>query len=70
MEDTSRNDIRRLLKVFGVQADEMILRHLIENPQAPALKLRIKIEDLTDYGDHPPVKPLAFEVEGEIRRQP
>ncbi|HAD07685.1 MAG TPA: hypothetical protein DCE76_11070 [Anaerolineaceae bacterium] len=69
MEDTSRNDIRRLLKIFGVQADEMILRHLIENPHAPALKLRIKIEDLTDYGDHPPAKPLSFEVEGEIRRQ-
>lgn len=69
MEDTSRNDIRRLLKIFGVQADEKILRHLIENPYAPALKLRLKIEDLTDYGDHPPTQPLTFQVEREIRRQ-
>ncbi len=70
MEETSRNDIRRLLKTFGVKADEMILRHLIENPNAPALKLKLTVQDLTDYGDHPPVQPLRFEVEGEVRRQP
>ncbi len=69
MEDTSRNDIHRLLKIFGVQADEKILRHLIENPHAAALRLRLKVEDLTDYGDRPPAQPLAFQVEGEIRRQ-
>jgi hypothetical protein len=69
MEETSRNDIRRLLKTFGVKADEMILRHLIENPSAPALKLKLVIEDLTDYGSNPPAKPLSFELEGEVRRQ-
>ena len=69
MEETSRNDIRRLLKTFGVKADEMILRHLIENPNAPALKLKLIVQDLTDYGDHPPIQPLRFEVEGEVRRQ-
>ncbi len=69
MEETSRNDIRRLLKTFGVRADEMILRHLIENPHAPALKLKLVIEDLTDYGSTPPEKPLSLEITGEVRRQ-
>ena len=69
MEETSRNDIRRLLKTFGVKADEMILRHLIENPDAPALRLKLVIQDLTDYGAHPPTTPLSFELEGQIRRQ-
>lgn len=69
MEDNSRNDIRRLLKSFGIQADEAILTHLVRNPDAPALRLRITLEDLTDYGQKPPDEPLAVEIEGVIRRQ-
>jgi len=63
-EDTSK-DIRRLLKTFGVKADQAIVTHLEETAVRP-LKVRIVLEDLTEY-------PLAntprlhLEVEGEIR---
>ena len=28
MEDSSRDDIRKLLKTFGIQADEAVVAHL------------------------------------------
>lgn len=69
MDDgSSRDDIRRLLKTFGVKADEAILSHLVRVPGTTPLHLRLLLEDLTDYGEAPPAVPLEFEVEGEIRR--
>ncbi len=68
MEESSRNDIRRLLKAFGVKADELILTHLTRSPETVPLRLRITLTDLTDYGSDPPAEPLHFEIEGEIRR--
>jgi hypothetical protein len=68
-EGTSRDDIRRLLKTFGVKADEAILGHLARNPGIGPLRLRLSLEDLTDYGDEPPKRPLKLEVAGEVRRQ-
>jgi hypothetical protein len=32
------------------------------------LRIRLVLEDLTDYGYSPPEEPLYVEVEGEIRR--
>ncbi|MGH2538109.1 MAG: hypothetical protein ACRDHL_11995 [Candidatus Promineifilaceae bacterium] len=69
MDDTSRNDIRRLLKTFGVRADEAMVAHLARRPDVPALRVRLRLEDLTDYGATPPAEPLALEVEDIIRRQ-
>lgn len=68
MEESSRTDIRRLLKEFGVRADEAIVAHLARNPGAGPLRLRLTLEDLTDYGDRPPDRPLGLVVEGEVRR--
>ena len=68
MEESSRNDIRRLLKTFGIKADEMILTHLTRFPSEQPLHLRLSLTDLTDYGDTPPDEPLSFEIEGSIRR--
>ena len=68
MEESSRNDIRKLLKTFGVQADEAIIKHLLQNPGLTPLRIRLSLTDLTDYGTAPPSEPLSFEVEGEIRR--
>jgi hypothetical protein len=65
-EETSRSDIRRLLKVFGVKADEMIITHLIRNPHVGPLKLRITMEDLSEYGENRPNQPLHYVVEGSI----
>ena len=68
MEETSRNDIRKLLKTFGIQADETIIAHLARNPGEKPLHLRITLTDLTNYGDNIPDHALHLEIEGEIRR--
>ncbi len=66
--DSSRDDIRRLLKTFGVKADEAILSHLVRTPGSTPLRVRLVLEDLTDYGEAPPEVPLELRVEGDIRR--
>jgi hypothetical protein len=68
MDDTSRDDIRRLLKSFGIQADEAIITHLARTPGRTPLHVRITLEDMTDYGDERPAGRLHLEVEGDIRR--
>ena len=69
-EEIIRHDIRRLLKTFGVQADEAIMRYLEQTPGDFPLRLRITLEDITDYGSHPPAAPLRVVEEDEIRRHP
>lgn len=66
MDEDTRTDIRKLLKSFGIQADEAILTHLAAT--ASPLHLRITLSDLTDYGDNPPATPLHLEIEGTIRQ--
>ena len=68
MNEETRKDIRRLLKTFGIQADETITEYLATYPQGSPLHIRLVLQDLTDYGNSPPEAPLGFEVEGEIRR--
>jgi hypothetical protein len=70
MEDheLSREDIRKLLEAFGSRADQAIVRYLEQHPEAGPLKLRVVLEDLTDYGEFQPTDPLKLQVEGEIRR--
>lgn len=65
--DDYRDDIRRLLKTFGIQADEAVVAHLARNPDAGPLQIRLLLEDLTDYGDRPPDEPLRVEIAGEVR---
>lgn len=69
MEDSSRKDIRRILKTFGIKADEAMIAHLARNPLVDKLQVRITLTDLTDYGDRSPDTPLAVVVEDEIRRE-
>jgi len=68
MESTSRDDIRKLLKAFGVKADELIVTHLARTTSAGPLRLAVILEDRTDYGAKPPAERLRLEIEGEIRR--
>jgi hypothetical protein len=68
MGETSRDDIRRLLKTFGVKADEAIITHLARTPGEQPLYLRVELTDLTDYGSKPPPEPLHLEIEGAIGR--
>jgi hypothetical protein len=65
-EDSARNDMRRLLKTFGIQADEVVIAHRARLAPARALHIRLVLEDLTDYGEAPPSQPLRLEVEGDI----
>jgi hypothetical protein len=67
MSDTTRNDIRNLLKNFGIQADEAITAHLDSLSTSRPLHIRITLADLTDYGQTPPDEELHLEIEGEIR---
>ncbi len=68
MEGNGREDIRSLLKTFGIKADEVVIAHLARNPGEIPLQIRLILEDQTDYADHPPETPLHLEIEGEIRR--
>jgi hypothetical protein len=67
MGEETQDDIRRLLKTFGVKADAAIQAHLGRVPGKRSLQLRLILADATDYGDEPPTQPLTLEVEGTIR---
>jgi hypothetical protein len=68
MDEPHRDDIRRLLKEFGVRADGAIVAHLARTDGGPDLHVRMTLEDLTDYGRTPPAEPLRLVVEGTVRR--
>ena len=65
MRSQAHDDIRKLLKEFGLTADETVSAYLIESKPDRPLRLRIVLEDLTAY-DEAPSKPLRVEVEGEV----
>ncbi len=65
MRSRAHDDIRRLLKEFGLTADETVSAYLIETKPSRPLRLRIVLEDLTEY-DSPPSRPLRVELEGEV----
>ncbi|MCH7587717.1 MAG: hypothetical protein IIC78_06745 [Chloroflexi bacterium] len=68
MDGSAQHDIRRLLKEFGIKADEAVVSHLAENPEVPALHIRLELTDLTDYGDLPPSSRLGLQIEGTHNR--
>ncbi len=68
MENGSRKDIRRILKTFGIKADEAMVAHLARNPDTSKLKIRITLSDLTYYGENEPESPLSVIVEDEVNR--
>lgn len=68
MQDASRDDIRRLLKTFGVKADETILAWLAAHTGDQPLRLRVTLDDMTNYGANAPAEKLHFTVEGDVRR--
>ncbi|MDX1663250.1 MAG: hypothetical protein R3272_05615 [Candidatus Promineifilaceae bacterium] len=68
MNEVTRADIRRLLKRFGIQADQALVEHLEHNPDVSAVRVRITLEDLTDYGANAPQERLHLEVEEVVRQ--
>jgi hypothetical protein len=65
MPSTAHDDIRKLLKEFGLTADETVTAYIIEEKPSRPLHLRITLEDVTPY-DSPPSRPLRVEVEGSV----
>jgi hypothetical protein len=68
MGENTQQDIRRLLKTFGIQADEAIQAYLERAPGEGPLRLRLSLEDTTDYSAQHPSDPLRLEIEGQISR--
>ncbi len=67
MNEATRQDIRALLKRFGIKADEHVTAHLETTGGGAALALRITLEDVTDYGDATgAMAPLT--LDGTLRR--
>tara|TARA_Y100000768_G_scaffold153507_1_gene114704 strand:+ start:275 stop:484 length:210 start_codon:yes stop_codon:yes gene_type:complete len=64
-DDMCKKDIRALLKTFGVMADEAIVGHIAKNPTMDTLKLKVTLEDMTDYGDND-IEALELEVTKDI----
>ena len=69
MDGSERNDVRKLLKEFGIKADGAVIEHLARNDTVDSIDIRLTLSDLTDYGTSPPSTPLELVVEGTIRRQ-
>lgn len=67
MSNEHRDEIRRILKNFGIQADEVLTRHLAQPISAPQVRILIRLSDITDYGENPPDIPLELELEGVIQ---
>ena len=67
MEETSRDDVRKLLKAFGVKADELVIAHLARTRLSRPLRIALVLEDRTDYAVSPPAEKLHLEMEGEVR---
>jgi hypothetical protein len=65
MPSTSHDDIRKLLKEFGLTADETVTAYIIEHKPSQPLRLRITLEDLTEY-ESPPQERLEVTVEGTV----
>ena len=65
MVSSAHDDVRRLLKEFGVSADETIMAYIIEQKPKRPLQIRIVLEDVTEYDAAPP-QVLRLEVSGTV----
>jgi len=68
MEDNSRKSIRRLLKTFGIRADEVMVAYLARHPELESLQVRITLENLSTYENGKPAEALHLVVEDTIER--
>ena len=68
MEDNSRKGIRRLLKTFGIQADEAMVAYLARHPEIDSLQIRITLENVASYENGKPAETLHLVVEDTIER--
>ena len=64
MNEETHTDVRKLLKTFGVKADEAITEYLERFPGGEPVTFRITLESI----DGPDV-PLQVEIEQKVRRE-
>ena len=67
MNENTRQDIRKLLKQFGIQSDEAIIAHLEKNANGPNLALRLTLEDVTESDEESDTM-MPLVVSGTVRR--
>ena len=63
MKSSTHDDIRKLLKEFGLTADETVSAYIVENKPTQPLRLRIVLEEVVEGAVVPP---LRVEVEGTV----
>ena len=66
MNEPTAMNIRRLLKSFGIQADEAVMKYFSQNASITSLEIRLTLEDISDYGANEPAEKLFVKLEGEI----
>ncbi len=64
MNSSTHDDIRKLLKQFGLTADETLSAYIVENKPTRPLRLRIVLEEISDPASP---SPLRVEVEGDVK---
>ena len=66
LSEPNRQDALKLLKRFGIKADESIVEHLKKEPRCAELRVRLTLEDYTEYEDETRrMSPMT--VEGTVR---
>jgi hypothetical protein len=65
LQDSTRRDMRRLLKTFGVSADEALTTYLREHPEVAHLHVRITLQG-TASSEGAAAEPLQLEIEDTI----
>ena len=66
LNEHGRQDIRKLLKRFGIEADKSVTAYLGKHPDYSELRVRLTLEDITQYDDAAQVmEPLV--IDGSIR---
>jgi hypothetical protein len=68
MSEETQQDIRKLLKTFGVQADEAITGYVERTPGEGPVRFRITLEPLRTGGGIEVDAPTLLVIEGEVRR--
>lgn len=66
MTQNSSMNIRKLLKTFGIQADEAVVAYFSQNTNVESMTIRLTLEDVTEYDENEPVDRLVIQVEGQV----
>lgn len=66
MTQNGSMNIRKLLKTFGIQADEAVVAFFSQNTDVKLMTIRLTLEDVTEYDENESVDRLVVQVEGQV----